>query len=464
MATNFFFKNLPASWRGIYSTQLDMMKAANELQQVVTFSNSSRSVSEGVWGWSIGKVTAMNPPKQTPRQEEKVWKVFSTIVLLPADKRFIRTGLWKKIPIRGRLFTAGVCTTNTCPIDGCVEDMAHRLKHCTALIPWIAFIRKVFGMVFWNGQFYEPSRLIVDEPQLSISCVQGLLMWLGCRVLWVLRCDVIFRKETFSEKEFFTRLYQALSRYTTGQFYSISSNVAQHTRMAIKEYIASGKHVKMCDTPKPKWFPLTTNKKTLDKKKEEMRSVIHLIQEQLNSLVNEYKEKGFRSVYTDGSSDRVQEEWVGGYGIWYGPEDEMNESGPVPHNQATNNAAELWAAYRVMQKRKSKEKILLVTDSKYVAEGISQWILFWRLRGWQKKGKYMDNAAVWSRVMNLLIQNHDMVIVKVPSHIGIVGNEKVNDMAEAAMRAARPSEVVLDMVQTVESIKLPVLIRIPKTK
>ena len=56
-------------------------------------------------------------------------------------------------------------------------------------------------------------------------------------------------------------------------------------------------------------------------------------------------------------------------------------------NRTTNNRMELMAAIMALKKIKKKSEILIYTDSKYVKDGITEWIKKWKLNDWRSSNK-----------------------------------------------------------------------------
>jgi ribonuclease HI len=80
--------------------------------------------------------------------------------------------------------------------------------------------------------------------------------------------------------------------------------------------------------------------------------------------------------------------------------------------QTTNNRMELRAAIKGLDffsKCPQNHKLIFMSDSKYVVEGISQWMQNWKQRGWKKAdGKTPENVDLW--------QEMDEVLNNVPPH------------------------------------------------
>ena len=55
--------------------------------------------------------------------------------------------------------------------------------------------------------------------------------------------------------------------------------------------------------------------------------------------------------------------------------------------KTTNNRMELMAPIMALKKIKRKSEITIFTDSKYVKDGITDWIKKWRLNNWKNSNK-----------------------------------------------------------------------------
>ena len=97
----------------------------------------------------------------------------------------------------------------------------------------------------------------------------------------------------------------------------------------------------------------------------------------------------------------------------------------------TNNRMELTAAIKTLEKLKSyqlKENFKLRTDSKYVIEGYTKWIINWKKNGWKTStGKAVQNLDLWQRIDQLRINGLEMEYVK--GHSGDKQNDRVDLIA-----------------------------------
>jgi ribonuclease HI len=95
----------------------------------------------------------------------------------------------------------------------------------------------------------------------------------------------------------------------------------------------------------------------------------------------------------------------------------------------TNNRMELLAAIRALEALKRPCRVILHTDSKYVQQGISEWVHNWKLRGWKTADKKpVKNEDLW-RQLDELAGKHHVQWVWVKGHAGHHGNERADQLA-----------------------------------
>ena len=101
----------------------------------------------------------------------------------------------------------------------------------------------------------------------------------------------------------------------------------------------------------------------------------------------------------------------------------------------TNNRMELTAAIEGLSALKEPCRVRLVTDSKYVADGILKgWAESWRKNGWRKADrKPALNSDLWERLLTLLKQ-HEVHIEWVKGHAGHPENERCDRLAVTAYK------------------------------
>ena len=98
----------------------------------------------------------------------------------------------------------------------------------------------------------------------------------------------------------------------------------------------------------------------------------------------------------------------------------------------TNNRMELTAVIEGLKALKEKCKVTVITDSKYVSDGINLgWARGWKANNWRKKNKKPAlNPELWDELLSL-IDNHVVTIKWIKGHAGHPENERCDRLAVA---------------------------------
>lgn len=135
-------------------------------------------------------------------------------------------------------------------------------------------------------------------------------------------------------------------------------------------------------------------------------------------------------IYTDGACSGNP--GPGGWGAvmrWNGHEKELCGG----EAETTNNRMEMMAVIQALKAIKGHPKIEIYTDSKYVMQGITEWLDGWKARGWKTAGKKpVKNVDLWQR-MDELVSRHDVTFHWVKGHDGHPENERADQLAVAAV-------------------------------
>jgi len=95
----------------------------------------------------------------------------------------------------------------------------------------------------------------------------------------------------------------------------------------------------------------------------------------------------------------------------------------------TNNRMELSAVINALQALKRRCRVTLYTDSKYVIQGIEDWMPGWKKRNWKTADKKpVKNRDLWE-ALDALTASHEIVWVWVKGHAGHAGNERADALA-----------------------------------
>jgi ribonuclease HI len=117
-------------------------------------------------------------------------------------------------------------------------------------------------------------------------------------------------------------------------------------------------------------------------------------------------------------------------------------AGPTKELQAmlaplTVDTAKAKAVVTALEALNRRCLIKLQTDSKYVQQGITEWIHNWKKRGWKTADKKpVKNADLWQR-LDELAQQHEIEWIWIKGHAGHVGNEHADALANRGVESVR---------------------------
>lgn len=141
-------------------------------------------------------------------------------------------------------------------------------------------------------------------------------------------------------------------------------------------------------------------------------------------------------VYTDGAcSANGQANAKAGYGVWWADNHPLNLSEKLlgtPTNQRAELAAAIAAVQQAIQYRAGT--LTIFTDSKYVINCVTEWILKWKKNGWLATGKKPVANMEEIKLLDSLCAKHKVVWEHVRGHKGIYGNERADELARKAFQ------------------------------
>ena len=98
-------------------------------------------------------------------------------------------------------------------------------------------------------------------------------------------------------------------------------------------------------------------------------------------------------------------------------------------DKTTNNRMELMAPIMALRKIKKKSEITIYTDSKYVKDGITEWIKKWKLNNWKNASKKpVKNKDLWIKLDNACLK-HKVNWKWIKAHAGNKYNNFVDELA-----------------------------------
>ncbi|MFN9965964.1 MAG: RNase H family protein, partial [Lysobacteraceae bacterium] len=101
---------------------------------------------------------------------------------------------------------------------------------------------------------------------------------------------------------------------------------------------------------------------------------------------------------------------------------------------------ELMAAISALEALRQPCEAVLHSDSKYVLQGIEEWLPSWKRKGWKTAGGgAVKNQDLWQR-LDAARQPHRIRWQWVKGHAGHVDNERVDALARAQAERFRDGE------------------------
>ena len=139
-------------------------------------------------------------------------------------------------------------------------------------------------------------------------------------------------------------------------------------------------------------------------------------------------------IYTDGSC--LSNPGDGGWAAIINIDGEFKKISGYEKN-TTNNRMELMAPIKALKDMSSKDVIEIFTDSKYVKNGITEWINTWVLNNWKTSNKEdVKNKDLWIQLYKLN-QSLNVKWNWVKAHAGDTLNEEVDILAKEAAHLNR---------------------------
>ncbi len=146
------------------------------------------------------------------------------------------------------------------------------------------------------------------------------------------------------------------------------------------------------------------------------------------------------TIYTDGACS--PNPGPGGWGAVIIREGEVVSELSGGEASSTNNRMELTAAVEALQVIDSRTKITLYTDSIYLKNGITEWIIKWQSNNWQTADrKDVKNSDLWKKLLDQL-DRHRIDWRWVKGHGSNRFNTRADELAvEARKKKGKTKEV-----------------------
>jgi ribonuclease HI len=132
-------------------------------------------------------------------------------------------------------------------------------------------------------------------------------------------------------------------------------------------------------------------------------------------------------LYSDGSS--LGNPGPGGWGTILKYKENIKElSGGNPNT--TNNIMELTGVIEGLKALKESCEVEVISDSKYVVQGINEWLANWEKNNWRTASKSpVKNLELWKEYLEVS-KKHTIKATWVKGHAGHIENERCDVLAK----------------------------------
>jgi len=108
----------------------------------------------------------------------------------------------------------------------------------------------------------------------------------------------------------------------------------------------------------------------------------------------------------------------------------------------TNNRMEMTAVIEALSALKRPCDVAIYIDSKYVLQGMTEWLPSWKAKGWKTAAKQpVKNVDLWQKLDTLVnASGHTIEWLWVKGHAGDPGNERADALANMGVLKAQITE------------------------
>jgi ribonuclease HI len=127
---------------------------------------------------------------------------------------------------------------------------------------------------------------------------------------------------------------------------------------------------------------------------------------------------------------------IGGFGAILRYADKEKELGGF-EIMTTNNRMELLGVITALESLKKPCSIIVTTDSRYVVQGMNEWIFSWLRNGWKNaQKKEVMNRDLWERLLKAA-SPHTIKWRWIKGHNGHAENERCDAIAQQQINLCR---------------------------
>lgn len=106
----------------------------------------------------------------------------------------------------------------------------------------------------------------------------------------------------------------------------------------------------------------------------------------------------------------------------------ISEPGTTNNRMALRSVIE---AFDALGAKHGQFSVRFTTDSRYLVDGLTQWVFGWARNGWKRKTGPIENLAMWHDAIGA-VDGHEVSWQWVKGHAGHPQNEYANDLAVRA--------------------------------
>jgi ribonuclease HI len=115
----------------------------------------------------------------------------------------------------------------------------------------------------------------------------------------------------------------------------------------------------------------------------------------------------------------------------------------ISEPDTTNNRMAIRSATVPLAALKQPSRVVFTTDSRYLADGMTEWVHGWSARGWKRKGGEVENLELWKELLAVAAR-HQLQWRWVKGHAGHPQNEYANYLATRAAATQSASEGLVE--------------------
>ena len=444
------FNALPRTWKGVYSH-------GGRLLDKVPSQGGFDTPAVHTQNWTRARLLqfyASQPGVRDPQTPE-VWEQLAQAQLPPRAQDFARKALWHKLTVHARVYKRS--GTDKCPVCSQRETVKHAMVECPMFKAAAAVIQHYYGQVKTdNGTSTVRDMMESDDQEWLLKTNQGWAMWSARSAHWRYRCEVKAGASPVFTSYLTTWLRELCEwvGFYTGerreQWKGFQKSLEQLRDTGVQPrqgevQVHGGLNAWLqthteCFTQEKSADNHSWQRATESRPKRPRQAGPGVLQG-VQDLIAELVEKGYRIVYTDGSSKRLSHKDMcraGGFGVFAAEDDQgpqVRFCGYVPtHHRQTNNGAEFWAAVEALQGF-WVPKLAILTDSQYLQLGATGRAQHLKSKGWTTtSGKLQAHVPVWEMLLQeMATPGREVRWEHVPAHVNVQGNEVANGLAMEGM-------------------------------